>query len=223
MIPSVSGKTCRLLAHHVGHVGHGHLISFLTATFIKSVGRIDLMQRDIAHAAHREPLSSDSQSPPPAVPAATMDVDLDQVLANEAYYTGRTTALAPSAMQPMDEDTLAQPRVFILVVAAGTGGGWSTHPRPHIFLPRGCPRYSFVEVTSVKFLDWVLKKQRVRRGQLVAVDERRQLLKMPVEETRGWCRVAKGQENANVKLYTGDLALRLESVKRAAAPDYETR
>ncbi|KAJ7041276.1 hypothetical protein C8F04DRAFT_1391356 [Mycena alexandri] len=89
--------------------------------------------------------------------------------------------------------------------------GYNTHVRTAFSRP-DTPGTVFVEVTSGKFLDWALKNQRMRRGQLVPLNERRALLKMPpVEDTdNSWCRIAKprNQKNPNFKLYTGDLAFR---------------
>ncbi|KAJ7024111.1 hypothetical protein C8F04DRAFT_1132492 [Mycena alexandri] len=89
--------------------------------------------------------------------------------------------------------------------------GYNTHVHTAFTRP-DTPSTVFVEVTSGKSLDWALKNQRIRRGQLVPLNERRALLKMPpVEDTdNGWCRIAKprNQKNPDFKCYAGDLAIR---------------
>ncbi|KAJ7018162.1 hypothetical protein C8F04DRAFT_1329361 [Mycena alexandri] len=88
--------------------------------------------------------------------------------------------------------------------------GYNTHVRTAFTRP-DTPGTVFVEVTSGKSLDWALKNQRIRCGQLVPLNERRALLKMPpVEDTdNGWCRIAKprNQKNPDFKRYAGDLAI----------------
>ncbi|KAJ7719670.1 hypothetical protein B0H16DRAFT_1739254 [Mycena metata] len=132
---------------------------------------------------------------------------------------------APALRQLHTLPTVNDPEIYCVFVGRGrkfsflswllelAAAGRQTHVHT-AFYHEDVPGTVFVEVTSVKFLDWTLKKQCARRGQLVGVDERTQLLKMPPAVSltdRGWYRVARVQKKEKWKVYGGDLVIRTQS------------